>query len=144
MTDRSVRKLIKLWSVDDACVFDDLHELENRLAHPYSVASKDEDVYCHRSQLSSDVQFYSFLAVSPFVGCIVGSCKLLMEKIFGFITLDGELVDGQFTASCSLDDVLVQSLRNEDDEICFVEEDEDKSWQMNFADLLMSTNMNLD
>ena len=67
-----------------------------------------------------------------------------MEKIFGFITLDGELVDGQFTASCSLDDVLVQSLRNEDDEICFVEEDEDKSWQMNFADLLMSTNLNLD
>ena len=151
LTDRSVRKLIKLWSIDDACVFDDLHELENRLAHHYSVAAKDKEVYlqhvaglcCHQSLLSSDVQSYSFLAMSPFVGCAVGSGKLLMGNS-GFITLDEEWVDGQFTASCSLDDVLVRSYRNDDEMVWFAEEEDNDNWQRNFANFLMSTNLYLD
>ena len=31
LTDRSVRKLVKLWSLDEACLFDDLSELHQRL-----------------------------------------------------------------------------------------------------------------
>ena len=50
-TDRSVRKMVKLWSLDEACLFDDLADLQRR----YDRASVGRDVVARDEVANDDI-----------------------------------------------------------------------------------------
>ena len=66
LSDRSVRRLVKLWSLDEACLFDDLTELQKRVdrvpgLHPGAIQHGDQQHGLHVQQEASDSQLGSDL-----------------------------------------------------------------------------------
>ena len=98
-TDRAVRKLVKLWSMDEACLFDDLTELQERFDNarvPANDAIDDEAVHTAEG-----------------VGTLLGNCtqaECALTAGPAYVLLDGEQVDlAAYTISCELTPLQVQS-----------------------------------
>ena len=98
-TDRAVRKLVKLWSMDEACLFDDLAELQERIDGA-------------RIPVNDRVDGEASLAAEE-VSTLVGYSSAVDDGILNagpcYVLLDGEQVDlAAYTTSCELTPLLVQ------------------------------------
>ena len=98
-TDRAVRKLVKLWSMDEACLFDDLAELQERINGA-------------RMPVNDRVDGEASLAAEE-VSTLVGYSSAVDDGTLNagpcYVLLDGEQVDlAAYTTSCELTPLLVQ------------------------------------
>ena len=136
-TDRAVRKLVKLWSIDEACLFDDLAELQGRLdGHAKAVAEEGDDRVV-------DVDFQGSIS-----GYMAGTGPAAGPA---HITSDGHQLDlSLFTTSCDLTPLEYRRIRYLGDWELQQEQEEgqDNSMEVNKMDtlykLMMSTNLTLD
>ena len=102
LTDRAVRKLIKLWSVDESCLFDDLAELQGRMDGPRNPVNDDG---APPDALLADEEVSLFLGYSgpADLGCVG------VDAGPGYVLLDGEHLDlASYTTSCDLTSLMMQ------------------------------------
>ena len=59
LTDRSVRRLVKLWSIDEACLFDDVSEVQKRLDQDGGEADISQTVGCCDADMAALNSGYS-------------------------------------------------------------------------------------
>ena len=120
-TDRSARKLVKLWSLDESCLFDDLNELHQRL-HAKDAGQVDEAQlpvepdqvpgvaaqHCGRAPRNEVGQEAVATSFSPLFSYIAGLCdESTLTNSSGegptYVTLDGVQLDMlAMTTSCEL------------------------------------------
>ena len=98
-TDRSVRTLVKLWSVDEACLADDLGELQKRIEKPEDNTAADEEVTSE-----NDTHTQAARNLMPGSKTITGLSKAGQEPL---VAAPAYLVAGQLkltslTMPCSL------------------------------------------
>ena len=154
LTDRAVRKMVKLWSLDEVCLFDDLSELQHRLDgndDNLQVAGDDnaaepvhragvEGFHCHDGasvNLARDVvvETSCYPPLTSVVGLYCGSDKV--GSIAGpvFLTLDGAEQDfAARTTSCDLTPLVVQQPGH--DECCAGQSDDDEQEPVGNLDTL--------
>ena len=101
-TDRSVRKLVKLWSIDEACLFDDFAELEGRVGKVDETATVcDDDMGASGEDIQKSISGYeSNAGAVPVPGS-------------GFLSSDGEQLDASIymiTTACDLSPVRIEKM----------------------------------
>ena len=117
LTDRSVRKLVKLWSLDDSCLFDDMSELQQRLDAKQGGQQADAAQPVQRAQVgdlpgestSDNILLEEVVAgsLSPMLGSVTG---VHTSPTVGsvYMTLDGSVLDLlAMTTSCDLTPLVV-------------------------------------
>ena len=138
-TDRSVRKIVKLWSLDESCLFDDLGELQKRYDNRSVSGEKDanddkvEDdgveavtgmAQYQQAYLSGECELSCFLAshnglmirgspavLSSVQGQYSGSAEARQMHGPTYTTLDGFKLDlVALTMSCNLTSLTVQPI----------------------------------
>ena len=125
-TDRAVRSVVKLWSIDEACIIDDLGELRRRLEK----GNDDDQAEAEQARgegmskqtvtkrlLASDVKLTGHLSVCGEVKCS-GVVAVSQEVSVGLVTLDGHGLDARdLTTACEVDSLLVQQEMDEDEDL---------------------------
>ena len=145
-TDRSVRKLVKLWSIDEACLFDDLAELQGKVDKVDETATVcDDDKVAGGDGVQSYISGYESAAGAvPVAGP-------------GFLSSDGEQLDASIymiTTACDLSPVMIENRSDILTQKQEQEEDQDQERDSysykevenmdTLYNLLVSTNLSLD
>ena len=129
LTDRSVRKLVKLWSMDEACLFDDLKEVQKRFEASkcnihdvfgtgnYSFNEEVGDVVgvsCGHSRLEDfsvyEQNFPSELILS-FMGCQSSSESMSRKSMF-VLADDVDPIEMDLALSCDLYELKIGHFEN--------------------------------
>ena len=123
-TDRAARKMVKLWSLDESCLFDDLGELQQRIDGNADTAATDDlpgaglgaaEVCARLTSPDAEESQPHGASVSYVRGHLAApSCSPLLASIAGYsdrrifvgpsyVTLDGDQLDlASWSISCDL------------------------------------------
>ena len=141
-TDRAVRKLIKLWSLDESCLFDDLTELQKKFDAGKEPLRGDE-VVADTALPSGEVSVLGYASIG--LNCDDDGPEHLL--------LSGEHVDLQlFTTPCDLTPLMVLSvyhhlhsdLGKDSDQQVDEEVDEEMQHMDTLTRIMVSTGFSLD
>lgn len=136
LTDRAVRSLVKLWSIDEACLFDDLSELQQRIdgVEVTDNATADDNVTTADDTLASTSGYLAGVDAVPVTGP-------------AYISSDGYLLDlSLYTISCDLTPLTVHKM----DFLCEQEQDQEGDSYREVSSLdtlhkvMMATTLTLD
>ena len=106
-TDRAVRKLVKLWSLDDSCIFEDLHEVSHKIANS-GPKQADHSNFILGNHMKSDHTVLVSTSFSPQGVSFAGLCYNVLVTGPSLISLDAP-VDLAWTMPCEIDSLVVVS-----------------------------------
>ena len=106
-TDRAVRKLVKLWSVDDSCIFEDLHEVSHKISNsgPKQADPSNFNLGNHRK---SDHAVLLSTSFSPQGVSFAGLYYNVLVTGPSLISLDAP-VDSAWITPCEINSLIVVS-----------------------------------
>ena len=130
-TDRSTRKMVKLWSIDESCLVEDLGELQRRVDKAANQADDSQEVLA-----TDDEERVAATTFLPCMGSLAGAVPVSVFAGPAYLTTDDHQLDlFTLTMSCNLDPLHVHKAGQVDEHLLGEHDDEG---QVGYLDSLSS------